>query len=65
VRAPRGGPPRRRFAADDDLPRLVGHRQVPDAHLLALARRHGTRVATFDAGLRALGGDDVALLRAR
>lgn len=36
---------------DDDVPPLAGHRQVTDAHLLALARRHGTRVVTFDAGL--------------
>jgi len=50
--------------ADDDLPALVGHRQVTDAHLLALARRNATCVVTFDAGLHALGGADVVLLRA-
>ena len=32
--------------------RLVGYRQVTDAHLLALALRHGGRIATLDAGLR-------------
>jgi hypothetical protein len=49
---------------DDDVPRLVGHRQVSDAHLLTLARRHGARVVTFDGGTRALGGADVELLTA-
>jgi toxin-antitoxin system PIN domain toxin len=28
--------------------RIHGHRQVMDAHLLALARRHGGRLVTFD-----------------
>ncbi|MGH7876485.1 MAG: TA system VapC family ribonuclease toxin, partial [Candidatus Dormibacteraceae bacterium] len=42
----------------DDIPLLVGdqaggervvtHRQVTDAHLVALARRHGVRLSTFD-----------------
>jgi predicted nucleic acid-binding protein len=32
----------------------VGHRQVTDAHLLALGRRHGGAVATLDRGLLAL-----------
>ena len=41
------------IATDDwfDRQRLVGHRQVTDAHLLALALRHGGRLATFDRGL--------------
>lgn len=48
---------------DLDVPRVVGHRQVTDAQLLTVARRHGTRVVTFDAGLAALaGGRDVELL---
>lgn len=58
-----------RFLADDvsvadpDVPRLAVHRQVTDAHLLTLARRHGTRLVTFDAGIDALaGGRDVELL---
>ena len=34
--------------------RLVGHRQVTDAHLLALGRRHGGAVATLDRGLVSL-----------
>ena len=49
---------------DDDVPPLVGHRQVTDAHLLALARRNGMRIVTFDGGVRALGGPDVEVLRA-
>jgi uncharacterized protein len=48
---------------DADVPRMSGHRQVTDAHLLALARRQGVRVVTFDAGLLTLaGGHDVELL---
>ena len=60
-----------RFLADDvsltdaDVPALVGHRQVTDAHLLVLARRHGTHLLTFDRGAAALaGGRDVELLSA-
>ncbi|HTP19227.1 MAG TPA: TA system VapC family ribonuclease toxin [Solirubrobacteraceae bacterium] len=49
---------------DDDVPPLVGHRQVSDAHLLILARRHGVRLVTFDGGVRALGDADVELLTA-
>lgn len=36
---------------DQDVPPVVGHRQVTDAHLLALARRHATSLVTFDAAL--------------
>ena len=57
------------FLADDvsirdaDVPRMSGYRQVTDAHLLTLARRHGRRVITFDAALLTLaGGHDVELL---
>jgi hypothetical protein len=50
---------------DEDIPTIAGHRQVTDAHLLALARRRGVRVVTFDAGIVALArGDDVELLTA-
>ncbi len=49
---------------DDDVPPLLGHRQVTGAHLLSLAQRHGLRLISFDGGVRALGGTDVELLRA-
>jgi toxin-antitoxin system PIN domain toxin len=58
-----------RFLVDDvsitdpDVPRLSGHRQVTDAHLLTLARRHEARLITFDAGLNSLAqGRDVEVL---
>jgi toxin-antitoxin system PIN domain toxin len=48
---------------DSDIPAPAGYRQVTDAHLLALARRRGVRLLTFDSGLLALGeGRDVELL---
>jgi uncharacterized protein len=51
--------------ADPDVPALSGHRQVSDAHLLTLARRHNLRVVTFDSGVLALAGaDGVELLTA-
>ncbi|CAN5581533.1 type II toxin-antitoxin system VapC family toxin [soil metagenome] len=51
--------------ADSDIPPIVAHRQVTDAQLLTLARRHGTRLVTFDAGVAALAeGRDVELLSA-
>jgi toxin-antitoxin system PIN domain toxin len=43
------------------LSRVVGHRQVTDAYLAALARHHRGRLATLDAGL-AGAHPDVALL---
>lgn len=50
---------------DDDVPRVSGHRQVTDAHLVTLARRHGVGVVTFDAGLAAVADHrDVELLTA-
>ena len=59
------------FLADDvslvdgDVPRVLGHRQVTDAHLLTLARRRGVRLLTFDAGLAALAdGRGIELLTA-
>jgi hypothetical protein len=36
---------------------VLGHRQVTDAYLAALARRHRGRLITFDAGLAALHAD--------
>jgi len=60
-----------RFLADDvsptdpDVPTIIGHRQVTDAQLLTLARRHGTSLVTFDAGIAALAeGRGVELLAA-
>ncbi len=48
---------------DPDVPVVHGYRQVTDAHLLALARRHGIRLVTFDSGIAALGqGGAVELL---
>ena len=50
---------------DDDVPLVSGHRQVTDAHLVTLARRHGVGMVTFDAGLAALASHrDVELLTA-
>jgi toxin-antitoxin system PIN domain toxin len=40
--------------AEDDsglTARIVGHRQLTDAHLILLARARGGRVATFDRGM--------------
>jgi toxin-antitoxin system PIN domain toxin len=58
-----------RFLVDDvsigapDVPTMLGHRQVTDAHLLTLARRQGVRLVTFDAGVLALAeGHDVEVL---
>lgn len=42
---------------------VIGHRQVTDAYLAALAREHGGTVATFDRGLAAVH-PDVTLLTA-
>lgn len=60
--------PWHRFWSDDvsyrgeHLIGVIGHRQVTDAYLVALAREHSGTVATFDRGLAALHGDDVTLL---
>jgi predicted nucleic acid-binding protein len=58
-----------RFLSDDvslidaDVPTIVGHRQVTDAHLLTLRRRRGVRLVTFDAAIDSLAqGRDVELL---
>jgi toxin-antitoxin system PIN domain toxin len=48
---------------DSDVPKITGHRQVTDAHLLTLARRRGVRLVTFDTGMLTLSeGRDVELL---
>jgi len=41
------------IAASDlvDETKLLGHRQITDAHLLAVALRHGGRLATLDRGV--------------
>jgi len=50
---------------DADLTAPGRHRQVTDAVLLTLARRHGVGLVTFDAGLADLAsGEGVELLRA-
>lgn len=45
-----------------DLRAVVGHRQVTDAYLAALARANQGRLATFDRGLAALHQDVVDLV---
>jgi len=55
--------PRHRFWPDTigyaavDLAGVIGHRQVTDAYLAALARYHTGRLVTFDGGLAALHSD--------
>ena len=48
--------------ADISWQGVLGHRQVTDAYLSALARHHGGRIATFDKGLAALHADTAELL---
>ena len=43
-----------------DAERIVGYRQVTDAHLLALARDHGGKLVTFDRGIGHVASEDVA-----
>ena len=38
----------------DHLAGVIGHRQVTDAYLVALARHHHGRLATLDKGLATL-----------
>lgn len=46
-----------------DASLIISHRDVTDAHLLALAERHGGRLVTFDARIsRLLGARDPGLL---
>lgn len=62
------GHPRHAFWADDRpytaalLRGVVGHRQVTDAYLAALAVAHGGRVATLDRGLAARHPDVAELI---
>jgi len=50
--------------SDTDLTRVIGHRQVTDAYLVSLVRKHGSdaRLATLDGGLAKLYPDVVALV---
>jgi toxin-antitoxin system PIN domain toxin len=62
------GHKRHRFWVDDiqyplvRLDGVVGHRQVTDAYLAALARRHNGRLLTFDRALVELHSDVADLL---
>lgn len=47
---------------NDVLGGVIGHRQVTDAYLVALARHNEGRLATLDQGLAALHGDAVELI---
>jgi predicted nucleic acid-binding protein len=47
-------------ALGSSAPRLQGHRQLTDAYLLGLASRRQGALASFDAGLRTLAGEDRA-----
>jgi predicted nucleic acid-binding protein len=48
---------------DVDVPRMLGHRQITDAHLMTLARRRGFRLLTFDTAFAKLAqNQDVELL---
>lgn len=49
---------------DPDVAPVRGHRQITDAHLLAVARRADQRLVTFDRALGDLGGRDVEVLAA-
>ena len=59
---------RHAFWADDisvdaeSMRAVIGHRQVTDAHLVALARRYRGRLATFDHGLTVVHPDATVLL---
>ena len=41
---------------------VIGHRQVTDAYLVALAAHHGGRLVTLDKGLAALHGAAIHLI---
>lgn len=61
---------RHRFWADDldyakvSFRGVLGHRQVTDAYLASLARRHRGQLVTFDGGLAALHADVAMALAA-
>ena len=56
--APRSTPVRELFAE------LLGHNQVTDAYLLAVARHHGATFLTFDGRMRSLAPGHVEVLTA-
>lgn len=62
--------PRHRFWSDSleytalSWSGVMGHRQVTDAYLAALARHHGGKLATLDRGLAALHADVAVLIPA-
>jgi len=41
---------------------VIGHRQVTDAYLAALARAHNAKLVSLDGGLAGLHGDSVELI---
>ena len=49
--------------AGPQLRGVIGHRQVTDAYLAALARDRGGRLITFDKGLATIHGDVVDLIQ--
>ena len=49
-------------ALSDGPERLTGYRQVTDAHLIALAERHGGCVATFDKAMASLASGESRVL---
>lgn len=66
------GHPRHRFIAEhisfDDaeitalVGRMLGHRQVTDGYLAAMASRHGLRLVTFDRRVEVVAGDPRVVL---
>ncbi len=63
----RSGPERAFWPTDlpfgsDQMRGVIGHRQVTDAYLAALARHRGARLATFDRGMAAAHSDVVDLV---
>jgi hypothetical protein len=50
---------------DADLSHVTGHRQVTDAYLVALARRHDAKLATLDQPLAAIFPDHTHLIPPR
>jgi uncharacterized protein len=61
--------PRHEFWSDDlslsevNWEGVVGHRQVTDAYLAALARRRGAKLITLDTGLATLHADVAQLIQ--